>query len=103
MSVSHEVVEIVARHAAQAVAEQGGAVPEAIGRETALFGEAGLLDSVGLVSLLLAVEEEISGRYGVAVALADEKALSQKNSPFRTIGTLVDYASQEIEAKRAGR
>lgn len=103
MNVSEGVVEIVARHAAQAVAEQGGQAPETIGRDTALFGEAGLLDSVGLVSLLLAVEEEVSGKFGVAVALADEKALSQKNSPFRTIGTLVDYAVQEIEARSAGR
>lgn len=103
MSVSQDVVEIVARHAAQAVAEQGEKPPESIGRDTALFGESGLLDSVGLVSLLLAVEEEISGRFGVAIALADEKALSQKNSPFRTIGTLADYAVNEIEAKRGGR
>ena len=34
------------------------------------------------------------------IALADDKALSHKNSPFRTIGSLVSYANGEIEAAR---
>jgi hypothetical protein len=33
----------------------------------------------------------------VEITLADEKALSQKESPFRTIGTLIDYIAQVVK------
>jgi hypothetical protein len=46
------------------------------------------------------VEQAIQDQYGIAVTLADEKALSQKNSPFKTIGTLADYAGNLIGGNR---
>lgn len=60
--------------------------------ETKLFGEDGIFDSMGLVSLIVAVEQEVEDRFGKAVALADERALSRSSSPYRTVGTLADYA-----------
>ncbi|MEM8815854.1 MAG: acyl carrier protein [Pseudomonadota bacterium] len=65
---------------------------------TRLFGDDGLLDSMGLVSLVIAVEQSIEDEYGQVVALADEKALSQSNSPYRTVATLVDYAHSQMPA-----
>lgn len=59
--------------------------------ESVLFGPSGRLDSLGLVDLILAVEQKIAEELDVAVTLADEKAMSQKRSPFRTVGSLVDY------------
>ncbi|MBL8166246.1 MAG: acyl carrier protein [Anaerolineae bacterium] len=66
--------------------------------ETPLFGKNGLLDSIGLVSLIVAVEQGIEDRYQKAVSLADEKAFSQKKSPFRSIDSLADYAIELINA-----
>ena len=66
--------------------------PEEPGVDTPLFGRNGLLDSLGLVSLVVAVEQVIEDRYGVAVSLADEKALSQAHSPYRTVASLAAYA-----------
>lgn len=63
---------------------------------TSLFGEEGILDSMGLVSTVIAVEQAIEEKLGVSVSLADEKALSQKNSPYRTVTTLANYAAQLI-------
>ena len=34
---------------------------------------------------------------GLAIALADERAMSQKQSPFRTVDTLCDYVATLIE------
>ncbi len=65
--------------------------------ETVLFGKSGKLDSLGLVHLIVAVEQKISEEFEVAITLADEKAVSQKNSPFRTIGTLASYISLLLE------
>jgi acyl carrier protein len=60
--------------------------------ETVLFGKGGKLDSLGLVNLIVATEQRIEEAFGVAVTLADERAMSQQHSPFRTIGSLADYA-----------
>ncbi len=65
--------------------------------DTVLFGRSGVLDSLGLVNLIVAAEEKIEEEFGSTITIADERAMSQKNSPFRTIGTLVDYVSSLLE------
>jgi acyl carrier protein len=59
--------------------------------ETQLFGRGSKLDSLGLVNLIVLVEEKTADTFGKSVTIADEKAMSQKNSPFRTVQTLADY------------
>jgi acyl carrier protein len=63
---------------------------------TPLFGESGFLDSMSLVSLVVAVEQAIEDQFGKIVSLADEKALSRHHSPYRTIGSLAEYAAGEL-------
>lgn len=60
--------------------------------DTQLFGESGKLDSFGLVALIVGVELRLGDSFGVPVTLADERAMSQRNSPFRSVGTLADYS-----------
>ena len=60
--------------------------------EAILFGRGAKLDSLGLVRLVVAAEQGIEEEFGVAVTLADQRAMSQQHSPFRTIGSLADYA-----------
>lgn len=55
-----------------------------------LFGPASPLDSLGLVALLIDIEEAFA-RVGHPVILSDERALSQTRSPFRDIPALVSY------------
>ena len=64
--------------------------------DTPLFGENGILDSMGLVSLVIAAEQAIEEKYSTPISLADEKALSQKNSPYRTIASLAAYAAAQL-------
>ena len=59
--------------------------------EAKLYGDHGVLDSLGLVNLVVAVESLIEDKFDVELTLADEKAMSQRNSPFLTIDTLSDY------------
>ena len=58
---------------------------------TILIGDGSMLDSIGLVTLIVTAEQNIEDRFDVSLTLADEKAMSQKQSPFRTIGSLIDY------------
>ena len=59
--------------------------------KTVLFGKDGKLDSLGLVSLIIIIEQNIEDKYDVSITIADERAMSQKRNPFRTIGALADY------------
>ena len=72
-----------------------------LGAETALMGRTGLLDSVALVSLVVGVEAALEEDHGVTVSLTDERAFSQRTSPFRTVGTLAAYAAQLVEEARS--
>jgi len=47
--------------------------------------------------LVKATEQEIEDAFGVAVTLADERALSMKASPFRSIQSLADYIALLIK------
>ncbi len=59
--------------------------------DTPLLGTESVLDSMQLVSLIVAIEREVEDAFGVAVTLADERALSMQASPFRSIQSLADY------------
>ena len=72
-------------------------VPEDLSAKTALFGKDGILDSLGLVTLVAELENAIHGQFDTLVALADEKALSQKNSPYQTVSSLAEYACKVME------
>ncbi len=70
--------------------------------DTVLFGYSGQLDSLGLVDLVLAVEQKITEKLDRVVTLADEKAMSQEKSPFRTVGFLAEYICQLLEEGKDG-
>ncbi len=59
--------------------------------ESVLFGKNTTIDSLQLVSLIVGIEQNIEDEFDLSITLADERAMSQKSSPFRTIGTLADY------------
>jgi len=70
--------------------------------ETRLLGPQSVVDSLALVNLLIAVEREVEDMFGISLTLANERALSMNESPFRTIQSLADYVGVLIsEAQNA--
>ena len=67
--------------------------------ETPLFGRDGRLDSLDLVNFVMAVEDQTEDETGQRISLADDRAMSQEQSPFRTIGSLVDYMAVLISER----
>ena len=67
--------------------------------DTKLFGRGSKLDSLGLINLVVAVEQNIEDEFDVEITLADVRAMSQENSPFRTVGSLTDYIEMLLEEK----
>ncbi len=70
--------------------------------ETRLLGSESVLDSMQLVSLIVTIEREVEDAFGVALTLADERALSMNASPFRSIQSLADYIGILIIDARNG-
>ena len=66
-------------------------VLNAIQRETPLLGEGSDLDSMAIVHLIVDLEGRLLDSYGKNWILADERALSRKRSPFRTVGNLTEF------------
>ncbi len=60
-------------------------------RSTSLYGQDGVLDSMGLVRLISSVEEKINEILSKEIVIASEKAMSRSNSPFKNVGTLVSF------------
>lgn len=71
--------------------------------QAALYGEASPLDSLGLVGLLIDIEENLREQ-GADLSLSDERAMSASRSPFRDVPSLVRFIEQRLsEVPSAGR
>ena len=68
-----------------------------ISTELELFSENGVLDSLGLVNLIMSIEEQFEDYLDTSIVIADEKAMSQKNSPFQSVQSMADYLSKELQ------
>lgn len=69
--------------------------------DTVLYGSQGHLDSLGLVNLVLMAERNVQQDFGCAITLADERALSEARSPFRTINSLAGYVGKLLGTMEA--
>lgn len=62
-----------------------------ISDSTVLFGDNGILDSMALVSFITDLEEALSDELNLDVIIANEKAMSRSNSPFKSISNLSEF------------
>tara|TARA_Y100001958_G_scaffold158296_1_gene155723 strand:+ start:2407 stop:2691 length:285 start_codon:yes stop_codon:yes gene_type:complete len=56
-----------------------------------IYGDGSSLDSLGLVSFIVGLEEELEDAFGKSISLADEKAMSQKSNPYKSIDSLSEF------------
>ena len=59
--------------------------------QTALIDDSRQVDSLALVSLIVAIEQRIEEQYGVAINLVDGDVLYRINNPFKSIDTLANH------------
>jgi D-alanine--poly(phosphoribitol) ligase subunit 2 len=96
MSNNEDILAILLRISEEFNATLDTTIAVERGGDAPLYGREGVLDSLGLVSFLAAVEEAIEDRFGVTVTIASEKAISLKHSPFRTVGVLTQYVAELV-------
>jgi len=80
--------------------DQNGGDAAGVNDETVIVGPAAVIDSIGVVSLIVDIEQRLEMEHQVSVTLANDKAMSQKSSPFRTPAVLADHIlATEAEAQ----
>lgn len=90
----NDFVELILSSLKDIISEQdenGEIQLDSLGESTYLIGRRSILDSLSLVSLIVDIEQKLNEKYGTSITIADERAMSQEKSPFRTIETLAKY------------
>ncbi len=64
--------------------------------DKAIYGADSSLDSLGLVSFIIGIEQNIEDEFNQSISLADEKAMSQKSNPYENINSLADYIMLQL-------
>ena len=67
--------------------------------ETVLAGAGGHLDSLGLITLLVSVEESLQAKLGIQLAVLDQEELSQAEGPYHTVSRLENYIVAKTNQK----
>ncbi|MGE3508676.1 MAG: hypothetical protein AB7N65_07310 [Vicinamibacterales bacterium] len=88
-----EIMAAVVAGVQEVIAQRVGDVPE-VTSETRLVGRGAVLDSLGLVTLIVDLEQRIETEFDVSLSLANERAMSQAKSPFRSVETLTEYVCE---------
>ena len=83
-------LEIVLSALKDAVDQNGGDT-SGVTDETVIVGPGAVIDSIGVVSLIVDIEQRLEMDHQVSVTLANDRAMSQRNSPFRTAAVLADH------------
>ena len=67
-----------------------------------LAGDAGVLDSAGLINLIVLAEQKAAEDLGVPILLTDDRTMSRVKEVFGTLGSLAEYIQQLLEEKGNG-
>ena len=67
-----------------------------IDSDTHVFGENGLLDSIGLVHLIVNLEKQIKNETGKKIVLVSSDAMSKTKSPFKSVSTIAQLIKDKL-------
>jgi acyl carrier protein len=90
-------VQIIVASLREVLEQSDEPVPADLGEDTVIVGNTAVLDSLGVVSLIVEVEGRLEMEHEISVTLASDRAMSQRSSPFRTVGVMADYMCSVIK------
>ena len=65
--------------------------------DSPLAGDGGVLDSAGLINLIVLAEQKTAEELGTPILLTDDRTMSQVKEVFGTLGTLAGYIQQLLD------
>jgi len=93
--------EKIVRAVYNAVDEMNDQLPKGVRLEKSLdeglYGNTGKLESIDVVGFIIEVEDQINNEFGVSITIADDRAMSEKNSPLLTLGSLTAYVEDLLK------
>lgn len=69
-----------------------------MGNDAALYSDVGNLDSLSLITIIADIEKHILTHFSVQLRLANERDLNISNSPFSTLGSMLNYIDTKLSA-----
>jgi acyl carrier protein len=70
--------------------------------DSPLAGDAGVLDSAGLINLIVLAEQKTAEDLGAPILLTDDRTMSRVKDVFDTLGSLAEYIQQLLDEKGNG-
>jgi acyl carrier protein len=67
--------------------------------DTVVFGEVSVLDSLGVVNFITALEDKIQNSFGVEILLIDDEKFDEPLAVFNTAHSLVDHIDDLLSKK----
>ncbi len=86
-----EINHVVLNTFNQVLVDNEKVMNENLSEETVLMGPDSPFDSVDLVTFIVSLEQTLEDDYNLSVTLADDQAMSQESSPFKSIKSICDY------------
>jgi acyl carrier protein len=94
--MKQKAFEVVRKAVAELAEDMGFPALVSPAESTPLFGGDDGIDSLSLVRLVADIERAAELALGKTVILADERAMSRRHSPFRTVGTLSELLHERL-------
>lgn len=95
-----EIEQAVIASFKQVITNNGKSCDGTVDTNTPIMGSESPFDSIDLVTFIVALEQMIEDDWLFSVTLADDRAMSQTISPFKTIGTISDYIELLIKEQQ---
>lgn len=99
---TRETLMLLVLDAMRDVLAARGINPTTLDENSPLLGPGAIVDSIGLVNVILEVEQRLADQ-GHAVSLTSEKAMSLTRSPFRSPASLVQHVLDSLNAENSPR
>ena len=68
-----------------------------LNKDEFLISDKSCIDSLGLITLLINIEEKVSNKFKKNLNLLDEKYISEENTPFKTLGSLASWLNNNVQ------
>jgi acyl carrier protein len=72
-----------------------------IDKDTPLIGSHSIIDSLGLVHLIVDIETAFLDE-NIELSLTSESAMSSKVSPFRSVGSICNFIAKQLNMRENG-
>ena len=95
--MSLNIMDIVLRSAQEVADIESHSIK--VTEDTIFGGSAGIFDSMALVTVITAVEQNLSDEMGKDISITDDSMFSAKDSPLKSAGTLVAHIEKTLDAQ----